>query len=107
MEVLFYSREKKCFVLFSVGISLILFGTKYYNGYLHFLLIVKPSLTSLFKDYIFDVAGLSFAYQLLYLLDATGFYSLGLQVIGVHVCRATGQELVIFFSFTDIEILRW
>lgn len=38
--------------------------------------------------------GLSFAYQLLYLLDATGFYSLGLQVIGVHVCRATGQELM-------------
>ncbi|XP_022996952.1 peroxisome biogenesis protein 12 [Cucurbita maxima] len=38
--------------------------------------------------------GLSFTYQLLYLLDATGFYSLGLQVIGVHVCRATGQELM-------------
>ncbi|XP_038890543.1 peroxisome biogenesis protein 12 isoform X1 [Benincasa hispida] len=38
--------------------------------------------------------GLSFAYQLLYLLDATGFYSLGLQVIGVHVCRGTGQELM-------------
>ena len=38
--------------------------------------------------------GLAFAYQLLYLLDATGFYSLGLHVLGIHVCRATGQELV-------------
>ncbi|RZC81428.1 hypothetical protein C5167_044009 [Papaver somniferum] len=38
--------------------------------------------------------GLSFAYQLLYLLDATGFYSPGLHVLGVHVCRATGQELM-------------
>lgn len=38
--------------------------------------------------------GLAFAYQLLYLLDATGFYSLGLQVLGIHVCRATGQELM-------------
>ncbi|KAI8007649.1 Peroxisome biogenesis protein 12 [Camellia lanceoleosa] len=37
--------------------------------------------------------GLSFAYQLLYLLDATGFYSLGLHALGIHVCRATGQEL--------------
>ncbi|KAF2287583.1 hypothetical protein GH714_001399 [Hevea brasiliensis] len=38
--------------------------------------------------------GLSFTYQLLYLLDATGFYSLGLHALGIHVCRATGQELV-------------
>ncbi|CAM8979714.1 unnamed protein product [Rhodiola kirilowii] len=38
--------------------------------------------------------GTSFAYQLLYLLDATGFYSLGLHVLGIHVCRATGQELM-------------
>ncbi|XP_071724830.1 peroxisome biogenesis protein 12 [Rutidosis leptorrhynchoides] len=38
--------------------------------------------------------GLSFTYQLLYLLDATGFYSLGLQALGVEVCRATGQELM-------------
>ncbi|KAL5990354.1 hypothetical protein ACLOJK_011254 [Asimina triloba] len=38
--------------------------------------------------------GLSFAYQLLYLLDATGFYTPGLHVLGVHVCRATGQELM-------------
>ncbi|KAF3589219.1 hypothetical protein F2Q69_00032420 [Brassica cretica] len=38
--------------------------------------------------------GLSFTYQLLYLLDATGFYSLGLQALGVQVCRATGQELM-------------
>ncbi|ONK71341.1 uncharacterized protein A4U43_C04F7480 [Asparagus officinalis] len=37
---------------------------------------------------------LSFAYQLLYLLDATGFYTPGLHVLEVHVCRATGQELV-------------
>ncbi|CAM8936141.1 unnamed protein product [Rhodiola kirilowii] len=37
----------------------------------------------------------SFAYQLLYLLDATGFYSLGLlHALGIHVCRATGQELM-------------
>ncbi|KAL0744836.1 hypothetical protein Bca101_101135 [Brassica carinata] len=39
--------------------------------------------------------GLSFTYQLLYLLDATGFYSLGLQALGVQVCRATGQELTV------------
>ncbi|KAJ4803267.1 hypothetical protein LUZ62_015833 [Rhynchospora pubera] len=38
--------------------------------------------------------GLSFAYQLLYLLDATGFYSPGLQALGIQVCRATGQELM-------------
>ncbi|WOL06161.1 hypothetical protein Cni_G14893 [Canna indica] len=38
--------------------------------------------------------GLSFAYQLLYLLDATGYYSPGLNVLGVQVCRATGQELM-------------
>ncbi|XP_002521990.2 peroxisome biogenesis protein 12 [Ricinus communis] len=38
--------------------------------------------------------GLSFTYQLLYLLDATGFYSLGLHALGIHVCRATGQELM-------------
>ncbi|KQJ97019.1 peroxisome biogenesis protein 12 [Brachypodium distachyon] len=38
--------------------------------------------------------GLSFAYQLLYLLDATKFYGPGLHVLGLHVCRATGQELM-------------
>ncbi|XP_027352353.1 peroxisome biogenesis protein 12 [Abrus precatorius] len=38
--------------------------------------------------------GLQFAYQLLYLLDATGYYSLPLHVLGIHVCRATGQELM-------------
>ncbi|OAY64614.1 peroxisome biogenesis protein 12 [Ananas comosus] len=38
--------------------------------------------------------GLSFAYQLLYLLDATGFYSPALHALGIHVCRATGQELM-------------
>ncbi|KAL9379239.1 hypothetical protein Peur_027721 [Populus x canadensis] len=38
--------------------------------------------------------GMSFAYQLLYLLDATGFYSFGLHALGIHVCRATGQELM-------------
>ncbi|XP_004302102.1 PREDICTED: peroxisome biogenesis protein 12 [Fragaria vesca subsp. vesca] len=38
--------------------------------------------------------GFSFAYQMLYLLDATGFYSLGLHVLGIQVCRATGQELM-------------
>ncbi|XP_039828785.1 peroxisome biogenesis protein 12-like isoform X1 [Panicum virgatum] len=38
--------------------------------------------------------GLSFAYQLLYLLDATAFYSPALHVLGLHVCRATGQELM-------------
>ncbi|KAL0005432.1 hypothetical protein SO802_012993 [Lithocarpus litseifolius] len=38
--------------------------------------------------------GVSFAYQLLYLLDATGFYSLGLHALGIQVCRATGQELM-------------
>ncbi|KAI7749399.1 hypothetical protein M8C21_001643 [Ambrosia artemisiifolia] len=38
--------------------------------------------------------GLAFAYQLLYLLDATGFYSPGLHALGLQVCRATGQELM-------------
>ncbi|KAI9078421.1 hypothetical protein K1719_039640 [Acacia pycnantha] len=38
--------------------------------------------------------GLTFAYQLLYLLDATGYYSVALHVLGIHVCRATGQELM-------------
>ncbi|CAN6714732.1 unnamed protein product [Malus baccata var. baccata] len=38
--------------------------------------------------------GFSFTYQMLYLLDAPGFYSLGLHVLGIHVCRATGQELM-------------
>ncbi|CAN1765729.1 Peroxisome biogenesis protein 12 [Linum perenne] len=40
------------------------------------------------------IEGFSFSYQLLYLLDATGFYSLGLHALGIHVCRATGQELM-------------
>ncbi|XP_078429283.1 peroxin-12 [Wolffia australiana] len=38
--------------------------------------------------------GMSFAYQLLYLLDATGFYNVGLHILGVQVCRASGQELM-------------
>ncbi|OMO84467.1 hypothetical protein CCACVL1_10810 [Corchorus capsularis] len=38
--------------------------------------------------------GLTFTYQLLYLLDATGFYNVGLHALGIHVCRATGQELM-------------
>lgn len=38
--------------------------------------------------------GLSFAYQLLYLLDATGFYTPALQIMGLQVCRASGQELM-------------
>ncbi|XP_031502804.1 peroxisome biogenesis protein 12 isoform X2 [Nymphaea colorata] len=38
--------------------------------------------------------GFSFAYQLLYLLDATGFYTPALHILGIHVCRATGQELM-------------
>ncbi|KAF7115923.1 hypothetical protein RHSIM_RhsimUnG0045000 [Rhododendron simsii] len=46
------------------------------------------------KDNTRSDSGLSFAYQLLYLLDATGFYSPGLHALGIHVCRATGQELM-------------
>lgn len=38
--------------------------------------------------------GLTFTYQLLYLLDATGFYAPALHINRVHVCRATGQELM-------------
>ncbi|PNX80614.1 peroxisome biogenesis protein 12-like [Trifolium pratense] len=38
--------------------------------------------------------GFQFAYQMLYLLDATGYYSLALHALGINVCRATGQELV-------------
>jgi hypothetical protein len=45
-------------------------------------------------------AGLSFAYQLLYLLDATAFYSPALHVLGLHVCRATGQELVLHLTLS-------
>eukprot|EP00252_Welwitschia_mirabilis_P020611 TRINITY_DN5085_c0_g1_i1.p1 TRINITY_DN5085_c0_g1~~TRINITY_DN5085_c0_g1_i1.p1 ORF type:complete len:272 (+),score=34.72 TRINITY_DN5085_c0_g1_i1:392-1207(+) len=39
-------------------------------------------------------AGLSFMYQLLYLLDGTGFYSPSLHLMRVQVSRATGQELM-------------
>ncbi|KAL9256443.1 Peroxisome biogenesis protein 12-like protein [Drosera capensis] len=45
-------------------------------------------------DHDQNYAGLAFAYQLLYLLDATGFYSFGLHILGIHVTRATGQELM-------------
>lgn len=38
--------------------------------------------------------GFQFAYQMLYLLDATGYYSLALHALGIYVCRATGQELM-------------
>ncbi|KAL3691530.1 hypothetical protein R1sor_005181 [Riccia sorocarpa] len=38
--------------------------------------------------------GLSFAYQLLYLLDATEFYSPALHFLGIQVTRASGQELM-------------
>ncbi|KAG6554901.1 hypothetical protein Mapa_003485 [Marchantia paleacea] len=38
--------------------------------------------------------GLSFAYQLLYLLDATQFYTPGLHLLGIQVSRASGQELM-------------
>eukprot|EP01018_Ginkgo_biloba_P021344 Gb_06722 [translate_table: standard] len=31
---------------------------------------------------------------LLYLLDATGFYTPALHIMRLHVCRATGQELM-------------
>ncbi|ONK78260.1 uncharacterized protein A4U43_C02F16350 [Asparagus officinalis] len=47
------------------------------------------------KSSLSCIIGLSSAYQLLYLLDATGFNTPGLHVLGVYVCRATGQELVI------------
>ncbi|KAG2273111.1 hypothetical protein Bca52824_067666 [Brassica carinata] len=52
----------------------------------------------------FLLAGLSFTYQLLYLLDATGFYSLGLQALGVQVCRATGQELIDGYIIKNFKI---
>jgi hypothetical protein len=51
-------------------------------------------------DILYCFVGLSFAYQLLYLLDATAFYSPALHVLGIHVCRATGQELV-YSSFSS------
>ncbi|KAF4403413.1 hypothetical protein G4B88_008059 [Cannabis sativa] len=47
--------------------------------------------------------GLSFSYQLLYLLDATGFYSLGLHALGIHVCPATGQELGIVVGLDNLD----
>lgn len=53
----------------------------------------------------FDGAGLTFSYQLLYLLDATGFYSVGLHALGIHVCRATGQELVLYSTIISIVYL--
>ncbi|PKA65116.1 Peroxisome biogenesis protein 12 [Apostasia shenzhenica] len=46
------------------------------------------------KKKIMATIGLSFSYQLLYLLDATRFYAPGLHALGIHVCRATGQELM-------------
>ncbi|KAF3604809.1 hypothetical protein DY000_02051498 [Brassica cretica] len=45
-------------------------------------------------DVLLLCAGLSFTYQVLYLLDATGFYSLVLQALRIQVCRATGEELM-------------
>ncbi|CAG7909813.1 unnamed protein product, partial [Brassica rapa] len=36
---------------------------------------------------------------------ATGFYSLGLQALGIQVCRATRQELVSTFSFFFLKFL--
>lgn len=60
-------------------------------------------------------AGASFAYQLLYLLDATRFYTPALQYMGLQVRRATGQELVrkrlmsplmlLFFSYRNCSLL--
>ncbi|XP_060968405.1 peroxisome biogenesis protein 12-like, partial [Cannabis sativa] len=47
--------------------------------------------------------GLSFSYQLLSLLDATGFYSLGLHALGIHVCPATGQELGIVVGLDNLD----
>ncbi|KAI5412896.1 ubiquitin-protein ligase peroxin 12, variant 3 [Lathyrus oleraceus] len=47
--------------------------------------------------------GFQFAYQMLYLLDATGYYSLALHALGIHVCRASGQELMDASSCQD----RW
>ncbi|CAM6052070.1 unnamed protein product [Sphagnum compactum] len=38
--------------------------------------------------------GVTFVYQLLYLLDATGFYTPALHISGIHVRRASGQELM-------------
>eukprot|EP00850_Spirogloea_muscicola_P002073 SM000008S22162 [mRNA] locus=s8:169171:172336:+ [translate_table: standard] len=38
--------------------------------------------------------GVSFAYQLLYLLDATGFYSFSLHCLQLKLRRASGQELM-------------
>eukprot|EP00249_Psilotum_nudum_P001875 c14616_g1_i1 orf=248-1411(+) len=38
--------------------------------------------------------GLSFAYQLLYLLDAVGFYTPALHIMRIHVCRTSGQEVM-------------
>ncbi|CAN6323789.1 unnamed protein product [Urochloa humidicola] len=47
--------------------------------------------------------GFSFAYQLLYLLDATAFYGPALHVLGLHVCRATGQELMMEWWYQSAE----
>lgn len=55
---------------------------------------LKTSLIRLYPWIHATHEGLSFAYQLLYLLDATHFYTPALQVMGLHVCRASGQELM-------------
>ncbi|KAI5058088.1 hypothetical protein GOP47_0026892 [Adiantum capillus-veneris] len=55
---------------------------------------LKKSLVKLYPWIHATQEGLSFSYQLLYLLDATHFYTLALQIMGLHVCRASGQELM-------------
>ncbi|KAL3564940.1 hypothetical protein D5086_032986, partial [Populus alba] len=49
---------------------------------------------------------MSFAYQLLYLLDATGFYSLGLHALGIHVLsshRARAGRWTLLLEFQKIR----
>lgn len=55
---------------------------------------LKAALIKLYPWIHATQEGLSFAYQLLYLLDATHFYTPALQIMGLHVCRASGQELM-------------
>ncbi|CAM6092311.1 unnamed protein product [Calypogeia fissa] len=38
--------------------------------------------------------GLSFAYQLFYLLDSSKYFSPALHILRIQVCRASGQELI-------------
>lgn len=64
------------------------------SGAAHFKQLVIRALVKCYPWVHVATEGASFAYQLLYLLDATRFYTPALHYMGLQVRRATGQELM-------------